>query len=285
MRPPEIFFRMSRYHEFDASEMSMGTLCFHLGTGESPFVGMPAFPSRAFRHSMVYFNVDSGIEKPEDFNGKRIAIREWGMTAVVWILGIMAEEYGLDLSSVDWVATIKPRVPIPLPQGIQIRYVESDHVVSDMLDSGEVDAAFLHQVPPCFSAGSPRVKRMFKDYKSKEIEYYRRTGIHPIMHCVVLRKDIYQRHPWALKSLYKAMLSARQQVMAALSYTASYSAMVPFLPAYIDETRDIFGEDYWPYGIEANAATLEKLVLYAHQQGLTPRKLGVEELFGVNVRD
>ena len=285
MKPPEIFFRMSRYQEFDVSEMSMGTHCFHIGTGESPFVGMPAFPSRAFRHSMVYFNADSGIEKPEDFNGKRIAVREWGMTAVVWILGILGEEYGLDLSSVDWVATIKPRVPIQLPQGVRIRYVDSDQALSDMLDSGEVDAALLHQVPPCFSAGSPRVKRMFPDYKSEEIEYYRRTGCHPIMHCVVLRKDIYQQHPWALKSLYKAMLSARQHTMEALSDAGAYSAMVPFLPAFIDELREIFGEDFWPFGIEANAATLEKQVLYAHQQGLTPRILAVEELFGENVSD
>lgn len=285
MKPPEIFFRMSRYLEFEASEMSMGTHCYHLGTGESPFVGMPAFPSRAFRHAMVYVNVDSGIETPEDLNGRRIAIREWGMTAVVWILGILGEEYGLDLDSVDWVAAVKPRVPIQLPEGVCIRYVSSEQMLSRLLESGEVDAALLHQVPECFSAGSPKVKRIFSDYREKEIAYYRRTGVHPIMHCVVLRKDVYHRHPWVLQNFYKALLAARQQTMEALTDIGAYSAMIPFLPAVMDETRAVFGNDFWPYGVKANEATLEKLVRYACQQGLSPRILDIEELFHESVSD
>lgn len=285
MKPSEIFFRMSRYQEFDASEMSMGTHCYHLGTGESPFVGIPAFPSRAFRHAMVYFNVDSGVEKPEDLNGRCIAIPEWGITAVVWIVGILSEEYGLDVRSIDWVAARESRAPIQLPAGVRIRYLNPEQTVSGLLESGGVDAALIHQIPECFAAGSPKVKRLFADYKSKEIEYYRRTGIHPIMHCVVLRKDIYQRYPWALQSLYKALLAARQFTIEALSNTGSYSAMIPFLPAVMDETRQIFGKDFWPFGLKPNQATLEKLVLYAYQQGLTPRVLEVEELFGKNVSE
>jgi 4,5-dihydroxyphthalate decarboxylase len=285
MRPLEIFFRMSRYQEFDASEMSMGTHCYHLGTGESPFVGIPAFPSRAFRHAMVYFNVDSGIEKPENLNGKCIAIPEWGITAIVWIVGILSEEYGLDIGSIDWLAAREPRVPIQLPAGVRIRYLKPDQTLSGLLNSGEVDAALSHQIPECFAAGSPKVKRLFPDYKSQEIEYYRRTGIHPIMHCVVLRKDVYQRYPWALQSLYRALLAARQHTIEALSDAGAYSAMIPFLPAVMDETRQIFGKEFWPYGVKANQTPLEKLILYAHQQGLTPHILEVEELFGKNVSD
>ena len=157
--PTEIFFRMCRYQEFDLSEMSMGAHMFMLGEGNSPFVGMPAFPSRVFRHSMVYANTDSGVDEVADLNGKRVAIREWGMTAVVWIVGILAEEYGLDVGSVDWVAAIEPRVPIPMPPGARIRYMKPGQTVSNMLESGEVDGALIHQVPECFAKGSPRVKR------------------------------------------------------------------------------------------------------------------------------
>ena len=284
LSPIEIFLRMCKFQEFDVSEMSMGSHCQLLGHGDSPFVGMPAFLSRAFRHSMVYVNVDAGIETPADLNGKRIAFREWGMTAVVWIIGILGEEYGLDMAGVDWVGAVRPRVPIQLPGKVEIRYLPSDQNISDLLDAGEVDAALLHQVPACFASGSPRVRRLFPDYKAAEIEYYRRTGIHPIMHCVVLRRDIYQQHPWALRSLYKALCEARQEVMNTLNDFGAYCAMIPFLPAVIDETRQTFGPDFWPYGLDANRKALEKLVLYAHQQGLSPRLLDVEELFGESVR-
>ncbi|MEE9273932.1 MAG: ABC transporter substrate-binding protein [bacterium] len=283
--PTEIFHRMCRYLEFDVSEMSMGAHCHLLGTGESPFVGIPAFPSRVFRHSMVYANTASGIEKAEDLNGKRIVIREWGMTAVVWIVGILAEEHGLDIRSVDWVAAIEPRVPIRIPEGMNLRYMAKGETLSDLLDSGGVDAALIHQIPACFAAGSPRVKRVFPDYGAAEIDYYQRTGVHPIMHCVVARKDVHERAPWALFSLYKALCAARRQTMEAVQNTGALSAMVPLLPAVMDETRRIFGKDFWPYGMEANRKTLEKLVLYAHQQGLTPRLLEVEELFGESVLD
>ena len=283
--PTEIFHRMCNYQEFDCSEMSMGAHCFLLGTGESPFVGMPAFPSRAFRHSMVYANTGAKVEKVSDLNGKKVAIREWGMTAVVWIVGILSEEYGLDMKSVEWVAAIKPRVPIQMPTGVKLTYMKPGQNLSDLLDSGEVDGALYHQVPACFAKGSPRVKRLFPDYKAAEVEYYRRTGIHPPLHCVVLRKEIHKRAPWALKSLYKAMCEARRRTMEALADSGAYSAMVPFLPSAVEETRAVFGENYWPYGLQANRKTLERLVLYAHQQGLTPRLLEVDELFGESVRE
>ncbi|MFC1798311.1 ABC transporter substrate-binding protein [Thermodesulfobacteriota bacterium] len=283
--PVEIFFRMCRFQEFDVSEMSMGAYCYLLGKGGSPFVGMPAFPSRAFRHSMVYVNTHAGIEKPEDLNGKRIGIREWGMTAVIWIVGIMGEEYGLDMTSIDWVAVTEPRVPIRMPTGTQIRYVESGQNLSDMLDSGEIDAAFIHQIPDCFSAGSPDVKRLFPEYREAEIEYFERTGVHPIMHCVVLREDIYQHYPWALRSLYKALLEAKQKTMESLLDSGALAAMIPFLPSVMADIRRTLGQDYWPYGVDKNQKTLEKLLLYAFQQGLTPRILKVEELFEESVGD
>lgn len=285
IEPSDIFYRMCNAQEFDVSEMSMGAHCYLLGQGDSPFVGIPAFTSRAFRHSMVYYNTASGIEKPEDLNGKRIAIREWGMTALVWIVGILQEEHGLDLRSIDWVAVKKPRVPIPMPEGARIRYMAPEQNLSDMLSAGEVDAALIHQPPKCFTSDCAGVRRLFPDYKNAEIDYYRRTGIHPIMHCVVLRRDWHQKAPWLVSGLYESLLKAREKTLAALSNTQAYFAMIPLLPAFMDETIRTFGEDFWPYGVTANRRTLEKLVRYAFEQGLTPRPLAVEELFDKSVSD
>ncbi len=276
--PSEIFSRMCRHQEFDVSEMSMGAYCYLCGREGNPFVAMPAFPSRAFRHSMVYYHSGAGISKPEDLNGKRIAIREWGMTAVVWIVGILADRYGFDLTSVDWVAVKKPRVPIEMPAGARIRYMSGEQNLSDMLACGDVDAALIHQAPDCFTRGH-RVKRMFPDYKDAEIAYYRETGIHPIMHCVVLRRAIYEQYPWALRSIYDALVKARLQTIRAFSDTKALAAMLPLLPAYVEETRQIFGEDFWPYGLDANRRALETLARYACEQGLTAEELRIGELF------
>lgn len=277
--PSEIFRRMCSDHEFDLSEMSMGAHAYLTGTGKNPFVGMPAFPSRAFRHGMVYANVDAGVHTPEDLNGKRIAIYEWGMTALVWIVGILAEEYGLDVRSVEWVAERKPRVPIEMPEGTHIRYMSSGEELSSLLESGAVDAALSHKVPACYEQSSPRVRRVFPEYARVEREYHSRTGIHPIMHCVVILREVHEAHPWALASIYEALCEARRETMAALCDTGAYAAMIPFLPAVMDDTVEIFGRDYWPYGLERNRVDLEQFARYAHQQGLTPRVLAVEELF------
>lgn len=279
LAPSEIFRRMCRFQEFDVSEMSMGAHAYLTGTGDNPFVGLPAFPSRAFRHAMVYANVSAQIHTPEDLNGKRIAIREWGMTALVWIVGILAEEHGFDLRTVEWVAEVPPRVPMAMPKGARVRYMAAGETLSELLESGVVDAALIHQVPACFSARSPRVERVFADYPSAELDYFQRTGIHPIMHCVVIRRDVHERYGWVLGSIYDALCEARRLALEGLKETGALSAMVPFLPAVMDETQRLFGDDYWPYGLQANRAVLERLSLYAHQQGLTPRRLDVQELF------
>ncbi len=276
--PSEIFARMCQDQEFDISEMSMGSYFYLCDQPENPFVALPVFPSRAFRHSMVYYHAGAGISAPEDLNGKRIAIREWGMTAVVWVVGILGDQ-GFDLRTVDWVAVKRPRVPLKMPAGARIRYMDAGQTLSGMLESGEVDAVLIHQAPACFTAGLPHIKRMFADYKSAEIEYYRKTGIHPIMHCVVMRKDVYRKAPWLLGKLFKALQSARQRVLETLSDTKALAVMLPLLPAYMAETCEVFGEDFWPYGLEANRKTLEVLARYACEQGITARELVIEGLF------
>lgn len=284
LSPSEIFRRMCSDREFDVSEMSMGAHAYLVGSGENPFVGMPAFPSRAFRHAMVYAYADAGVENPVDLNGKRIAIPEWGMTAVVWIIGILAEEHGFDLRSVQWVAERRPRVPVEMPEGASVRYMSPGESLSALLDSGAVDAALSHHVPACFANASPRVRRVFPDYVGAEREYYARTGIHPIMHCVVVRRDVHDKNPQAFASIFDALCEARRQTMTSLRDTGVCSAMLPFLPAFMDETVELFGDDYWPYGLERNRTDLERFAGYAHQQGLTPRVLAIEELFDSGAR-
>lgn len=281
--PSEIFQRMCADLEFEVSEMSMGTHAYLTGAGDNPFVAMPAFPSFAFRHSMVYANVAAGIDTPEDLNGKTIAIREWGMTAVVWIVGILAEEHGLNIRSVEWVAEKASRVPIAMPDGARIRYMAPGETVSSLLESGDVDAALIHQVPACYAAGSPRVKRLFEDYSATERDYHARTGIHPMMHCVVVRRDVHDKHAWVLRSVYDALCEARRVTMDALRDTGAFSAMIPLLPSVIDDAVSTFGEDFWPYGFAANRIGLEKFVTYAYQQGLTGRRVAVDELFDASV--
>jgi 4,5-dihydroxyphthalate decarboxylase len=276
---------MCESQEFDTSEMSMGAHAFLCATGESPFIGIPAFPSRAFRHAMVYANVDAGIDAPQDLNGKCIAIREWGMPAVVWIIGILADEYGFDFRSVEWVVERKSRVPIALPDGMHMRLMAPGEGLSGLLESGAVDAALIHHVPECFARGSPRVNRVFADYDSAERDYYRRTGVHPIMHCVVIRRDVLQRHPWVARSMFDALCDARRLAMEGLRDTGAYRVMLPFLPAAVDETRRIFGDDFWPYGLESNQGVLEQFSEYAYQQGLTSRPLTIEELFPAALLD
>jgi 4,5-dihydroxyphthalate decarboxylase len=228
---------------------------------------------------MVYAHVDAGIDTADDLNGKRIAIREWGMTAVVWIVGILAEEHGLELSTVEWVAALPPRVPIAMPAGATIRYMQAGETLSELLDSGRVDAVLSHHVPECFAQGSPRVKRVFADYMQAERDFYRRTKLHPIMHCAVLRRDIYQRNRWALRSLYDALCDARDHAAKEILKTGTLSAMVPFLPHAMDDARATFGENWWPYGLEANHECLARMARYAHEQGLTPNVLAPEQLF------
>lgn len=277
--PSEIFARMCGDLSYDVAEMSMGAYAYLVGSGDRSMVGLPAFTSRAFRHAMVYAASGSDIRCPADLNGKRIAIREWGMTAVVWIIGILAEEHGLDVRSIDWVAVRPPRVPIPMPEGASLRYLAPGETISSALESGTVDGALFHERVPKFESPNGPARRVFNDYINAERDYFRRTGIHPPMHCVVVRRELAERNPWIVDALYAALCESKDKAANDLLKTGALSAMLPFLAHAIDETRAIFGEDWWPYGVERNQVSLERFTRYAYEQALTPRQLAVSELF------
>lgn len=284
----EIFWRMCRYQEFDASEMSMGAHITLIGRGESPFVGVPVFPSRVFRHANMFVRAESGIRRPQDLRGRRIGVPEYGMTACIWMRAILHHEYGVAPHEVTWctggqeVPGRKERVALHLPSSIRLEPIPEDQTLSRMLCEGGIDALFCAHPPNAFLAGDPRIRRLFPDYRPVEEDYYRRTGFFPIMHLLVVRRDVYQRDPWVAQSLFKAFSQAKAEVEKALADNDVLTCMLPWSSYDLDATRKVMGHDFWPYGIEANRRTLEALCQYAHEQGLTPRPVAVEDLFAPN---
>lgn len=285
LQSEEIFWRMGHYREFDASEMSLSNHITMLGRGDSPFVGIPIFPSRFFRHSSIYYNVDSGIKQPKDFKGKRVGTPEYAMTAAVWIRGFLNDDYGVRPQDVQWFlggqeeAGRKERVKLQLPPEIKVQSIPEDQTLNAMLESGELDAIISARSPSCFVKGSPKVKRLFPDYKEVEIDYYKRTKIFPIMHVLVMRKEVYDRNPWVARSLYKAFCEAKERAFQTMHISNAHAYALPWLAWERELLKGIFGPDWWPYGIEPNRHVLETLIRYMGEQGLLQKPLRVEEIF------
>ena len=285
LQAEEIFWRMGHHREFDASEMSLSNAATWIARGNCPFVPIPVFPSRYFRHSCVFINEGSGIRRPEDLKGKRVGTPEYSITAAVWIRGFLQDDYGIRAQDIRWFvggqeeAGRKERVELRLPAEIKVSSIGPEKTLNGMLESGELDALISARSPSCFIKGVPGIRRLFPNYKEVEIDYYRRTKIFPIMHVLVLRKDIHERHPWVARSLYKAFCDAKEKCLQALSISNTLAYTLPWLFADVEELRGVFGADWWPYGIEANRHALEKLVDYMNAQGLLEKRMNLEELF------
>jgi 4,5-dihydroxyphthalate decarboxylase len=285
MQSEEIFWRMGHHREFDASEMSLSNHITMVSRGDSPFVGIPIFPSRFFRHSSVFFNVESGIKKPEDFKGKRVGTAEYAMTAAVWIRGFFNDDYGVRAQDVQWFVGgqeepgRKERVKLELPPEIKVASIPEDKTLNAMLESGELDALISARIPSSYAKGSRKVQRLFANYKEVEIEYYKRCKIFPIMHILVVRRDVYDRHPWVARSLYKAFCQAKERAMETMHISNSHACTLPWLSWEREQLREIFGPDWWPYGIDANRHVLEALLRYMGEQGLLKKPMKVEDIF------
>jgi len=289
LQSEEVFWRMGHYREFDVSEMSLSNHITMIGRGNSPFVGIPIFPSRFFRHSSVYYNVESGIKKPEDFKGKKVGTPEFAMTAGVWIRGFFNDDYRVRTQDMKWFLGgqeepgRKERVKLELPPEISVQSIPDDRTLNSMLEAGEIDALISARSPSCLANGSGKVQRLFPNYKEVEIEYYQRTKIFPIMHILVVRKDVYERHPWVARSLYKAFYEAKDRAMQTMHISNSHACTLPWLSWEREQLREIFGPDWWPYGIEANRHVLESLIRYMGEQGLLAKPVSVEDIFAPNV--
>jgi 4,5-dihydroxyphthalate decarboxylase len=279
LQPGEIFWRMLQFKEFDACEMSMSNYISLVGKGDQSLVGIPIFMSRAFRHGYIFINTDKGIHAPRDLIGKRGGVPEYSMTAAVHIRGLLQHDYGVKPSDVEWVQGRIDRLVQKLPEDIRISQGPTGVELGDMLERGEIDFLTSATVPVSFRRKSPKVARLFPNYRQLEQDYYARTKIYPIMHLVVIRRDIYERHPWVALSLYHALCEAKQRCFDLLIETGSPKASFAWLPAIIEEEQATFGTDWFPYGVESNRHSLEALLQFNYEQGLTPRLIAVEELF------
>ena len=288
LRVEETFWRMLRYQEFDAAELSMGSYLMARDKGFPKLIAIPVFPSRAFRHSCIYINTDSGIKEPKDLVGKRVGVPEYQITMAVWARGILQHEYGVKPEQMKWFTGgeehpgREDKIKHNLPASIDIRPIGPDQMLSSMLESGGIDAMISAHMPSPFVRRSPKVKRLIPNFPAVEKDYYRRTKIFPIMHTVGLREEVYEKHPWVAQSLYKAFEESKRICKESMYEFSALKYMLPWSIAEMEENREIFGDDGWPYGLEANRHVLETLVRYTHEQGLISKPLDVKSLFASN---
>ena len=262
LSPEEMFFRAFRHREFDVSELSLSSYCVTLANDDAHYVALPVFLSRAFRHTSIYVRSDRGIGKPEDLAGRQVGIAEYQQTANVWVRGLLEQDYGVSPADVTWVrggmdTPGRPeKLALNLPADVTIEPAPDGRALNDMLAEGAIDAFIGPRAPRCFDEGHPKVRRLFEDSVGVASEYYSRTGIFPIMHVLGLRRVLADEHPWLPGALLKA-----------------------FTEDNLDRARRLMGADYWPYGVARNARTLDAFCEMHHRQGLSARRLTVEELF------
>jgi len=282
--PREIFDRMSNRLEFDACEMSSSEYVSRLAAKKLPFVALPVFASRVFRHGFIVVN-RRFVTSAKDLAGKRIGVPLYTQTAAIFIRGLMQHDLGVDPGDIEWVQGAvnepgsygHPSV-MPLLQPVNIVPNRSGKSLSDLLETGEIHAIIGSNLPRALNR-HPDVVRLFPDYRAREQDYFRRTRIFPIMHLIVIRNDIYERHPFVATSLYDAFGAAKDRAREKMRFSGTLRYMLPWLPADIEELDTLFGGDCWPYGIEPNRPTLEALVTYMAEQGLIPQPIPIEQLF------
>ena len=255
--------------------------------GDSPFVALPVFPSKAFRHGFVCINTNSGIKEPKDLAGKRIGVPLYTMTAAVWIRGDLENVYGADLSDVKWVQGAvekagthgNPPAPPKLLKPIDIVPNTSDRSLSEMLRDGEIDALIGSRLPDSLRTDPDKVARLFPDAREEEKRYYREYQIHPIMHTVAIQREIYEQNRWIAPTLFKAFQEARQWAIDKMYFSGAQRYMLPWLFDDLHEVDDYFGDGLWAYGVEENRPTLEAFVKYMRQQHFIDKEISIEDLF------
>ena len=282
--PREIFDRMSNRLEFDACEMSSSEFVSRFAAKKLPFVALPVFASRVFRHGFIVVN-KRFVKSAKDLEGKRVGVPLYTQTAAIFIRGLMQHDLGIDLSTIEWIQGAinepggygNPSV-MPLLKPARITPNTSGKSLDELLQSGEIDAIAGSNLPRSLGR-HPDVVRLFPDYRAREQDYFRRTKIFPIMHLIVIRKDVHDQNPFVATSLYNAFCAAKDQAWAKMRFSGTLRYMLPWLPDDVEEIDRLFGGDCWPYGVEPNRVTLEALVSYMVEQGLIPQTIPVEKLF------
>jgi 4,5-dihydroxyphthalate decarboxylase len=289
MQVEEIFFRAILFKDFDVSEVSMAKYCSMVSQGDDSLVAIPVFPSRVPRHSSIYVRRDGPVRKPADLVARKVGLPEWAQTAAIYSRGMLMHQYGIDLASIDWIqaGVDEPgrteKVKLNLPAGVKVT-PRPDSSLNEMLLNGEIDAALTAHAPPSFADGHPNVTRMFEDFLQLEMSYVKETGILPIMHTIAIRRDVLDRHPWLAMNLYKAFEEAKRRSMARMLAITTTAVPIPWCYEHARQARAFFGDDFFPYGIDANRKTLEAFLQYAHEQGICHRRLEPEEIFSPRVQ-
>lgn len=280
----DIFSRFIKFQEWDISEISFAKAISIVSKPDSPIILIPVFPSRAFRHSSIYIPVNSSIQSPADLQGKKIGLPEWAQTAAIFSRGLLQDEYGIDLKKNTWIQAgvntpgRKEKVTLNLPEEFNLTRNEHSSL-SELLLTGEVDAVLSARPPNSFLEHPNKVTRLIKNYREIELAYWKKTHIFPIMHVIAIKKSTYEANRWVAKNLLDAFETAKELSLArAADITASFYPL-PWLSDYASLSKSLMGEDFWPYGIDANQSTLNAFTQYAFEQGITNRLLNIEEVF------
>ncbi len=285
LEPEEMFFRAYRTSDFDITELSLSTHLLTTARGDSPYVGVPAFLSRSFRHASIVIRTDRGIKTPADLKGKTIGLPEYQQTANVWVRGMLKDEYGVEASDIKWrgggmeETGRAERTPIVLPPGIELQRILPDRTLSQMLAAGELDAVMGPRPPSCLGRSGVPVARLFPDYRRAEEAYFRKTRLFPIMHLVGIRKELHEKHPWLAANVYKAFVKAKDMAVRELQHAGRLAVTLPWLVAEVQAAKALMGDDYWSYGVAANRREFEALSRYAVEQGLAKAPVTPEQLF------
>lgn len=283
LSPEEIFFRALRHAEFDICELSLSSFTVKTASGGGPYVGVPAFVSRAFRHTSIYVRTDR-IKKPEDLKGKKVGVPEYQLTANVWARAILEDDYGVKPSDIHWIrggieeAGRPEKISINLPKDVKLDNAPEGKTISAMLAEGTIDG-FIAPRPPSLPKDTPHVGWLFPDPVAAAKDYFRRTGIFPIMHLVGVRRTLAEQNPWLPGAVFKAFSQAKDVALDFLSDTSATKVTLPFVEERLAEARALMGEDFWSYGLDANRKTLENFLKHHHGQGLSARLVKPEELF------
>ena len=283
LSPEEIFFRAFRQAEFDICELSLSSFTVKTAQGNCPYVGVPAFVSRAFRHTSIWVRTDR-IKKPEDLKGKKVGLPEYQLTANVWARSILEDDHGVKPSDIHWIragiedAGRPEKISIKLPANVKLEDGPPGKSSSQLLAEGAIDG-FIAPRPPSLPKNTPNVGWLFPDPTAAAKDYFKRTGIFPIMHLVGVRKTLADQHPWLPGAVYKAFEQAKAKAVEQLSDTSATKVTLPFVEERLKEARELMGEDFWSYGLKANRKTLETFLRHHHAQGLSSREVKPEELF------
>jgi 4,5-dihydroxyphthalate decarboxylase len=280
----EIFFRMLSFGEWDVSEFSMAKYVAMVGAGAASFRAIPVFPSRVFRQSAFYLAAGSSIREPQDLAGKRIGVPEWSQTAGIYARAYLQHQCGINLADVNWVQAgvndigRTEKVSLSLPDGVKIEQV-TDRSLNEMLLAGDIDGIISAREPDGFLAQNPRIVRLFPHYRSVEEAYYAQTGIFPIMHVVVVKNETLNTYPWIAMNLFRAFDEAKNNSLRRLSSIVNSRVAIPWSHEAYDHARETMGGNFWPYGIDPNRRTLDAFLQFCKEQGVTQKKVAIDELF------